>query len=133
MLEASFNSEMKGLADVQASSSASWKLAPCHWLFVQQPHNGSNASSLQCRKHRMHPVKMRLHDASNISNVGHLYDVTHYVAIVHLANDKCQASNVGTGTHSVACQFFVSHQMMFSVLEHKLWLLLNVCFQCWAI
>ncbi len=47
-----------------------------------------------------------LHDALNVSNVGHLYDVTHHVAVVHMANDKCQASNVGTGTYSAASRFF---------------------------
>ncbi len=52
-------------------------------------------------------VKVQLHDVSSVSNVGHLYDVTHHVAIAHMANDKCQVFNVGTGTHSAACQFFV--------------------------
>ncbi len=33
-------------------------------------------------------------------------DVTYHVAVVHMANDKCQASNIGTGTHSAACRFF---------------------------
>ncbi len=51
------------------------------------------------------PIKVWLHDASNASNVGHLYDVTHHAAVVHMTNDKCQASNVGTGTHSAACRF----------------------------
>ncbi len=49
---------------------------------------------------------LRLHGASNASNIGYLYDVTHHVAVIHMANDKCQASNIGTGTHSAACWFF---------------------------
>ncbi len=60
---------------------------------------------------------MRLHDALNASNVGHLYNVTHHVAIVHMANDKCQASNVGAGTHSVACQFVCPTSKDASTLE----------------
>ncbi len=51
-------------------------------------------------------LEVRLHDASNASNIGHLYDVTHHVAVVHMANDKCQASNVGAGAYSAACRFF---------------------------
>ncbi len=60
---------------------------------------------------------MRLHNASNASNIGHLYNVTHHVAIVHMAYDKCQASNVGAGTHSAACRFVCPTSKDASTLE----------------
>ncbi len=46
---------------------------------------------------------MRLHNVSNAYNIEYLYDVTHHVAVVHMANDKCQVSNIGAETHLVAC------------------------------
>ncbi len=61
------------------------------------------------------PVKVK-YDVSNVSNIQHLYDVAHHVAIVHMANDKCQASNVGTRTHSATCW----------ILSH-----IKGYFQCW--
>ncbi len=30
----------------------------------------------------------------------------HYVAVVHMASDKCRVSNIGIGTHSAVCRFF---------------------------
>ncbi len=48
-------------------------------------------------------LKVWVHDVSNASNIGHLYDVTTHVDVVRMANDKCQASNIGTGTQLVFC------------------------------
>ncbi len=46
-----------------------------------------------------------------------MYDVMHYVAVLYMTNDNCQASNVGAGTHSAARQFFVLRQRMLPILE----------------
>ncbi len=42
-------------------------------------------------------LKLRLHDASNTSNVGYWKHSTHRVAEAQMTNDKRPASNVGVG------------------------------------
>lgn len=42
--------------------------------------------------------KTRPYDASNASNVEHLYDGTHRVTVLHMANDQCQMFNVSIRT-----------------------------------
>ncbi len=61
---------------------------------------------------------MQLHDASNASDVNHLYDVTHHVVVVHMTNDKCPTMTLEHIRGPV--RFFVSRQKMLPMLKCKL-------------
>lgn len=61
---------------------------------VIQKHVQRVVPKIICNAKCTENVKLRPHDWSNASDIGHLCDVAHRIALLHIANDQCQVSNV---------------------------------------